>query len=667
MIDSLTVGGVAGLSLLAFALRGMIPFTSDQGIISLMALDILERGTHPVFCYGSEYGGTLEAHYLAVAFGFFGASPLVFRIAIGFLTVLIAVATWAIARIAFGRRAGLLAGLYVALGPPYLHFRLLTSDGGYASLTLCSALAILALLVADRRLRAGRPAVLPLAGFGFFVGVAWWILPLAAGLVAACAIAVLLAGRRLPPFGGLAAMALAAAVGAFPWLSHNLRTGWLSLKIPEMGVVTIPELLDNVRGLAQLGWPILLGSWQVWRPGAAPLAAAAIAIAFLGLISGFALHRAVRERPGGTRFALVLFLGMTLVPSALSLLARRSDYVEPRYLLLSYLGLAPLCGMLLDSIWAHTGRRIAFLSLLFVLGPVSHSAAPPLERWDEAEFGIAFVDVVERLRSLGLRRAYASYWVAYRVTFLSQGTIVVSPFGTGSHGAVRARELADAVDRDPDPAFLLYGEDRAYFESYLTARAVPHQATDIGNLRLYRDLPSDLVERMRAVRSIPFSVEPGDIAWGTPAGPVRIPAGASVEWETPFTVRKARLLPPTVHLSYHWERPDGSIVVYDGVRSDLPHRRIEATGQILARTKILANVPPGDYKLRFDLVHEGWFWLTDIGIASPIVDVHVTGGPTATPGPPDPDPKRDNAGGADRHGAGAGSRSMATVDCAHLH
>ena len=39
---------------------GRISFSSDQGIISLMALDILQQGAHPVFCYGSEYAGALS-------------------------------------------------------------------------------------------------------------------------------------------------------------------------------------------------------------------------------------------------------------------------------------------------------------------------------------------------------------------------------------------------------------------------------------------------------------------------------------------------------------------------------------------------------------------------------------------------------------------------------
>ena len=623
-LDALAVGGASGTSLLVFQLLGKVPFNSDQGIISLMALDILERGAHPVFCYGSEYGGTLEAHYLALAFGLFGPSPGVFRVAMGFVTVLIAIAVWGVTRVAFGRRAALIGGLYVALGPPYLLYKFLTSDGGYASLELAGALALLALLVAEVRLRTDQTVWAPLAAYGFFMGIAWWILPLTASLIAASAIAVLVAVRRIPPIGSLAVAALAALTGAFPWIYHNARTGWLSLKAPEMGLANAAEIWANLRGLLRLGWPIALGSWHVWRPGTAPWPAIVIAAGLLGLFIGFAARRALRERSGPGLFALVLLCGISLVPALLSVLARRTDFVEPRYLLLSYLGVAPLCGLLVDSIWNRPVPRAVLLSVLFVLGPVSQVSAPALVAQEREKLGTEASDILARLEGRNARRTYASYWVAYRLTFLSRDGLVLSPFGSGTNGAVRSQRLAREVDEAPDPAFLLYGQDRELFDSYLATNSIPFEATEIGKLRLYQRLPPALVERLRVCRSVPFGLRPGDIEWGTPAGPLVIPAGASAEWETPLSVRWTRRLPLGLHLSYHWERLDGSVAVYDGLRSELPPRAVKGPWPVRVRTNVLANVPPGEYRLRFDLVHEGWFWFADLGLTSPSIFVQVT-------------------------------------------
>src|SRR6185295_6046616 len=124
---------VASASMLAFELRSRVPFSSDQSIIGLIGLDILEHGKHPVFCYGSEYGGTLEPHLLAASFGLFGATPRVFRITLAVLVAALILAVWALTRRAFGRREALAAGHYLALGPSFFLYKGLTSDGAYTS------------------------------------------------------------------------------------------------------------------------------------------------------------------------------------------------------------------------------------------------------------------------------------------------------------------------------------------------------------------------------------------------------------------------------------------------------------------------------------------------------------------------------------------------------
>ena len=141
-----------------FERRGRVPFSSDQAVVAIMAEDILERGAHPVFYYGAQYAGTLEPHYLALAFAIFGASPLVFRGAMAILVVLAVLGAWATAREAFGDRAGLFAGLYLALGPSFFLYKGLTSDGAYASLLVLSSLSLWLMLVVERRFQESRPA-----------------------------------------------------------------------------------------------------------------------------------------------------------------------------------------------------------------------------------------------------------------------------------------------------------------------------------------------------------------------------------------------------------------------------------------------------------------------------------------------------------------------------
>src|SRR5438067_10655933 len=73
---------VIGATLLRFILiRLNWPFTnSDEGTMDLMALHIAFRGEHPIFFYGQEYMGPLEAYIGALLFHLFGVSVFTLRL-----------------------------------------------------------------------------------------------------------------------------------------------------------------------------------------------------------------------------------------------------------------------------------------------------------------------------------------------------------------------------------------------------------------------------------------------------------------------------------------------------------------------------------------------------------------------------------------------------------
>ncbi len=71
-----------------------------------------------------------------------------------------------------------------------------------------------------------------------------------------------------------------------------------------------------------------------------------------------------------------------------------------------------------------------------------------------------------------------------------------------------------------------------------------------------------------------------------------------------------------VRLAYHWLRPDGSIVVWDGLRASAFASDI-APGESVT-THLLVASPPmnGAYVLRLDLVQEGVAWFSAEGITA---------------------------------------------------
>jgi len=75
-----------------------------------------------------------------------------------------------------------------------------------------------------------------------------------------------------------------------------------------------------------------------------------------------------------------------------------------------------------------------------------------------------------------------------------------------------------------------------------------------------------------------------------------------------------------LNISYHWLDERGNPIVWDGIRQAVsaePGERVERT------LKVRAPIPPGVYKLAFDLVDEHRFWLAELGNFTPELDVDV--------------------------------------------
>jgi hypothetical protein len=92
-------------------------------------------------------------------------------------------------------------------------------------------------------------------------------------------------------------------------------------------------------------------------------------------------------------------------------------------------------------------------------------------------------------------------------------------------------------------------------------------------------------------------------------------AHARVELENAGTAAWREL-----NVSYHWLDDRGNPIVWDGIRHPLnaePGERVEA------RVRVRGPIPPGRYKLAFDLVDEHRFWLAELGNHAPELDVVV--------------------------------------------
>jgi hypothetical protein len=74
-------------------------------------------------------------------------------------------------------------------------------------------------------------------------------------------------------------------------------------------------------------------------------------------------------------------------------------------------------------------------------------------------------------------------------------------------------------------------------------------------------------------------------------------------------------------VAYHWLDDLDNAIAWDGLRTPLP--QLEPGGRTQVELPVVGLIPPGRYRLAFDLVLEGRYWLSEIGNELLRVDVDV--------------------------------------------
>ncbi len=99
-------------------------------------------------------------------------------------------------------------------------------------------------------------------------------------------------------------------------------------------------------------------------------------------------------------------------------------------------------------------------------------------------------------------------------------------------------------------------------------------------------------------------------------------SAARVELENAGTATWRSFDEVGLQLSYHWLDTRGNAIVWDGPRTAFP-RPVLPGERISLDVAVAAPRPPGSYVLRFDLVEEHRFWLSEVGVTTLDVEVEV--------------------------------------------
>lgn len=415
LVTAMIAAGVAFRLWIVASPLGLVD--GDEAVVGLMARRALD-GSFEAFFWGQEYGGSQESLLVAglLALGVPGRWAMEL-VPIG-LHAGAAVLVWRIGLRTIERSGGaaLAAGLCWAASPALLWWS--TKERGFYGFTLVCGLAALLFCVRLHDQQRGRQTQNRL-GLGLALGLGWWASPqILHFAVPALAWLAWVGRRRLGDIARtLAVAAPAAVVGALPWLWANAGTGLASLE-PAAGRTTFGDPLPV---FFEYGLPMVLGlrapitlAWEL--PAADLLYAGAVIGLVLVVIAG-------PRRLGPVRLAVATY------PAIFAMLPTTYYYGEPRYLDFLW----PLLALLAGAALSRLPLIARVVAVAAVLALTAHGVAgmtelqgPPGEPFEDLS-PRPVSGLVHELDRLGADRVIADYWVAYRLTWETEGRIVATP------------------------------------------------------------------------------------------------------------------------------------------------------------------------------------------------------------------------------------------------
>lgn len=490
--------GAALLTRLTVLASGAVSFHSDEAVVALMARHIDAGGAIPTFFYGQPYMGSLDALLVALGFRLFGEGVAAIRIVQLALYLCIVLTTVLLAwRLTQREIIAASAGLLLAF-PPVV-FTLYTSMtlGGYAETLL---LGNLLLLLGWQIIHAERPRTLDWIALGLLAGLGWWT----NALIAVYCIPVgllLLRHLHLRQVGFYALAILAFFIGGAPWWVYNLQHDWQALawllgtSQNNNGLTfTLPE---RAFGFLFIGLPAALGVRYPWVEAAwSPIAAVFYVAGVFALLD--AAWAALRQP--NRRYLMLMVGGF----AAVFVLSAFGSDITGRYLLPLVPIFAILYGMLLARLWDL--RRELFYAalggLLALQGAANLNAMaqPPgltsqfdLVNHIPNDHDQALIDF---LMANGGTRGFATYWITFRIAFLSGERIILDAWLPNKESLIYT-----AVDRryPPYTEAALAAEHPVYVTAnvpaldrilveWFTANAVTYRIQQIGPYTVYYEL-----------------------------------------------------------------------------------------------------------------------------------------------------------------------------------
>jgi MFS family permease len=520
----------------------------DESTVGEMAINIAYHGDHPVFFYGQDYMGALQAYLAAGLFSISEASLFNLRLAQLLLLAIFLGSIYLLTKLLYGRGLALFTTLLLGFGNYLTIYRETQAIGGYPdTLAFGGLVFLLASWLAltspssSQVIRLVPPwkRMLAFAGWGLTAGLGLWsdllIVPclLLSGLL--LLIVCWREWRSLAPFALMSGL----IVGALPLILFNIMAapGHDSLttlrQIYNHGntplLVTLPQTLksallvglptfSNFPAVCSVNDTLFMGGHGHrallcavfqggWSAGVILLWLVALLLAGWTIVRNRRLvpqtEKQIEQRRTTiialARLSLLLSAAMTFVLYATSTTAIYEPYLSSRYLIAILLATPAVLYPLwqssnslkgiregLSSITGHVkSAPLAAIAAFYVLGTLLIFTSVPKEQMQNQQE----VTLVQTIMSMGVKHVYSDFWTCDNLIFISRTRILCNT--TDEHmkpDGSRYHPFGREVLTDPkaDYIFPINSPHAQACKKFLTERDIKYQRYEINNYVIYR-------------------------------------------------------------------------------------------------------------------------------------------------------------------------------------
>lgn len=441
----------------------------------MMAIHIATQGEHPVFMYGQNYMGTIQAYLAAGMFRLFGISMFNLRIGLVLLFALFLYAMYLLTSLLYSRGLALFSLLLLGLGSSYMMYRQVQAVGGWTETLFFGAfLYFIACWLALPVKRNVPLRLVAYFGWGLLVGLCLWS-DVVVGPFALMAALLLLrfCRRELFTLRVLLLLLTGMVLGALPMILYNIHASLqdnsllTALGIFGGGTAHSPllnQLVHGPLGVILIGLPSVIGNSnacsdvsQVLFLGGhgtnalqCTLEQGAWSLLWIALwiISAYLCLRGIRALPRKSetrtpeqpytmvrfygRLGLLIAAALSLCLFALSSSSATSPFLSSRYIVYVWIATPAV----IYPLWQGTltarefirkpagfilanFTRLALLAivLLLLVGTVKTFQEIPATQATNAQQE----DFIQNLTRIGVFHMYSDYWTCERVMFQSAG------------------------------------------------------------------------------------------------------------------------------------------------------------------------------------------------------------------------------------------------------